>query len=360
MKETIYLLTGAAGYLGSSVSRSLIDKNRKVRALVLNDDPAVSRVPPEAEIFYGDIQDRDSLDKFFSVPEGAEAAVIHCAGMVTVSPELSAKLISVNVTGTRNIIGACVKHGVKKLVYISSTGAIPELPRGKVISEVDSFDPGPIVGGYGKTKAMATRLALDAVKDYGLDVSVVYPSGITGPGDYGSGAFTGYIVDYLHGRLPAGIPGSFNMVDARDLANGVIACAEKGRKGEGYIMSGSSITMRELFSLISRYTGMKETKLILPAPAARAIAAVSSFIGFFTGKPGPLTGFVIYNLSRNNVFSSEKAKRELGFKNRPIEETIRDMVLWLHRDGRVCLNVESAKNLAKPPAAPAPDLLPAV
>ncbi|MCL2834581.1 MAG: NAD-dependent epimerase/dehydratase family protein [Treponema sp.] len=345
MKNTMYLLTGAAGYLGSNISRSLIARGKKVRALVLKGDPTIAQVPSEAEIITGDIVDPDSVEKFFCVPADTEVTVIHCASLVTVSPELSPKLLSVNVTGTRNIVDACVKHNVRKLVYISSTGAIPELPRGEVIREVNSFNPDLIIGGYGKTKAMATQLVLDAVKENDLDASIVYPSGISGPNDYGNGYFTNFLIDYFNGKMPAGIAGSFNAVDVRDLANGVIACAEKGRKGEGYIMSNSAVSMKDLFRLISENTGAREVDLILPATAAKAMAAVSSFISLFTKKQGLLTSFAVYNLTRNNVFSCEKAKRELGFIVRPFDETIRDMAVWLHNDGRICITGESARNL---------------
>ena len=355
MKKTIYLLTGAAGYLGSNISRSLIAQKKTVRALVLKGDPAMAQVPKEAEIIPGNIVDPASVEEFFNIenssPNGAEIIVIHCASMVTVSPELSEKLTSVNVTGTKNILDACIKHKVKKLVYISSTGAIPELPHGELIREVSSFVPDGIVGGYGKTKAIATQLVLDAVKEHDLDASIIYPSGISGPNDYGNGYFTNFIIDYVSGKMPAGIAGSFNAVDVRDLAEGVIACAEKGRKGEGYIMSNSVVSMRDVFRFVSKYTGKKEVNLMLPAPAANALAAVSSFISLFTKKPPMLTTFAIYNMTRNNAFSCEKAKRELGFRTRPFEETIRDMVIWLHNDGRICIDKETVKRANQEPLA---------
>ena len=351
MKNTIYLLTGAAGYLGSNISRSLIAQKKTVRALVLKGDPAMTQVPAEAEIVTGDILDSGSLEEFFSVPAGTESIVIHCASMVTVSPELSEKLYAVNVTGTKNILDFCIRRKVKKLVYVSSTGAIPELPRGEVICEVDSFNPEQVVGGYGKTKAIATQMVLDAVRERGLDASIVFPSGISGPNDYGNGYFTNFIIDYFNGKMPAGIAGSFNAVDVRDLAEGVIACAEKGRKGEGYIMSNSAVSMRDLFALISGNTGAREVKVILPVFAARILAALTSLACFFTKKPGLLTSFAVYNMARNNVFSSEKAMRELGFNVRPFEETIRDMAIWLHRDRRISISGESAKRLNLEPLA---------
>jgi dihydroflavonol-4-reductase len=163
MENTLYLLTGAAGFLGSNVSRSLIAQNKKVRALVLKGDPMKKHVPKEAEIVDGDLLDTNSLEVFFSVPENTEIIVLHCASMVTVSPDLTPKLRAINVEGTRNIINKCVEHKVKKLVYVSSTGAIPELPKGQAITEPESFDPDLVVGGYSKTKAEATQLVLDAI-----------------------------------------------------------------------------------------------------------------------------------------------------------------------------------------------------
>ncbi len=113
MENTLYLLTGAAGFLGSNVSRSLIAQNKKVRTLVLKGDPMKKHVPKEAEIVDGDLLDTNSLEVFFSVPENTEIIVLHCASMVTVSPDLTPKLKAINVEGTRNIINKCVEHKVK-------------------------------------------------------------------------------------------------------------------------------------------------------------------------------------------------------------------------------------------------------
>ena len=339
MANTVYLLTGAAGYLGSNISRQLLEQRKQVRALVLPGDPALNQIPQGTEIVQGDLLDNSSLEEFFTVEKGEDIVVIHCASMVTVNPDLTPKLHAVNVNGTKNIVDSCLKHNVKKLVYISSTGAIPELPHGQIIKEVDEFNPALIVGGYGKTKAEATQLVIDAVREQGLDASIVYPSGICGPNDYGNGYFTNFIIDSCEGKMPAGIEGFFNAVDVRDLAAGVITCTEKGRKGEGYIMSNHTVTMKELLRFISKYTGAKDVKIILSASVARFLAALSAIGTFFTKKPGLLTKYAIYNLTRNNNFSCEKARRELGFTTRPFEETIRDMALWLNKDGRISIAV---------------------
>jgi dihydroflavonol-4-reductase len=158
MEKTVYLLTGAAGFLGSNVSRSLLSQGKNVRALVLEGDKAAVHIPAGVEIVRGDLLDGQSLETFFTVPDGMETVVLHCASFVTVNTEYNQKVFDVNVTGTKNIIDKCLAHGVKKLVYVSSTGAIPELPHGQAIKEVDHFNPDLVRGCYSQTKAQATQL----------------------------------------------------------------------------------------------------------------------------------------------------------------------------------------------------------
>jgi dihydroflavonol-4-reductase len=335
MKETVYLVTGAAGFLGINVCQALTKQSRKVRAFVLEGDPAAKRIPPEVEIITGNLLDPVSLDEFFNISSGADITVLHIASFVTVVPDWSQRVYDINVTGTKNIIQKCLEYKVKKLVYVSSTGAIPELPKGQAIKEINSFDPDAVLGCYSKTKAEATQLVIDAVLDNGLDASIVYPSGICGPGDFAYTFFAQFIVDAANGNMPAGVAGSFNSVDVRDLADGVIACAEKGRKGEGYIMSNDSVTIGDIFGLIHHFTGTPEIKLILPLPLARFTALFAETAARITKKPARLTSFSIYNLARNNNFDCSKAARELGFKCRPFEETIRDTVYWLETEGKI-------------------------
>jgi dihydroflavonol-4-reductase len=224
---------------------------------------------------------------------------------------------------------------VKKLVYVSSTGAIPELPHGQTIAEPDALNPNLVRGCYSKTKAEATNLVFDAVRNKGLDASVVYPSGICGPNDFAYGFFSRFIMDYVQDKMPAGVAGSFNSVDVRDLADAVISCAEKGCKGEGYILSNDFVTIADIFRIIHTHSGAPEVKTILPLGVARFMAFFTGIASKITGKPAQLTSFSIYNLARNNNFSCEKARRELGYRTRPFEETIADMVKWLVAEGKI-------------------------
>ena len=140
MKKTIYLVTGAAGFLGSHVCDELLRRGERVRALVLPGDKSVKYVPKAVEIVEGNLCDVDSLETFFNIPDDMESIVIHCASMVTTNAEFNQKLIDVNVGGTKNMIEKCLTHPeCRKMVYVSSTGAIPDQPKGTAIKEVDRF-----------------------------------------------------------------------------------------------------------------------------------------------------------------------------------------------------------------------------
>lgn len=309
MRDTIYLLTGAAGFLGNNICHTLVSQGKRVKALVLHGDPAVKYVPENAEIIFGDITDKKSLEAFFYVPENAEIIVIHCASLVTTSPRPSQKVYDVNVTGTRNIVDLCIAKQVKKLVYVSSTGAILEEPHGQVISEPEQLFPDQVVGYYAETKAMATQYVLEAVRNSDLDASIVYPSGISGPYDRAFGPFASFVIRYCNGEMTAGVEGTFNAVDVRDLAD-AIACTGEGRKGEGYILSNEMVSMRQMFDLISEASGTPRIRTILTAEQMQAMKH-SNLVKSEAGADLEALKFEIYNLTRNNQFSSDKAKQEL-------------------------------------------------
>lgn len=161
----LYLLTGATGLLGGNIIRALIARGERIRALVLPNDPALASMPQGVESIEGDLLDDVALDRFFSIPENSEIIVIHAASIVTLDPNPNKKVYAVNVDGTRNIIAKCLFHKIKKLVYISSTGVIPELPRGQCICEIEHHNPDQVIGYYAKTKAEATDLVLRAVRE---------------------------------------------------------------------------------------------------------------------------------------------------------------------------------------------------
>ncbi len=341
--NTIYLVTSAAGFMGGIVVRKLLARGERVRAFVLKGDPAVKYVPKEAEIFEGDVCDTESLERFFTVPKDTETICLHIASLVAMAPEYSQKVMDVNVGGCRNIVNCCVEHSeCKKLVYVSSTGAIPELPKGQKITEVDHFDPKQVLGCYSESKAIATQLVLDAVRDYELDACVVHPTGILGPGDNAVGETTGTIIRILNGEMPAGIAGSFNLADARDLADGIIAAADKGRMGECYILGNEEVSFRDFANLLAEEAGVKPMRLFLPIWAANTMARMMEAQARHKGTKPLMTTFSVYNLARNNDFDSSKAKRELGYTTRSYRETIRDEIAWLKETGKIASGAVAA------------------
>ncbi len=334
-----YLLTGAAGFLGTNICMQLLEAGCKVRALVLPNDKSVKFIPKDVEVVIGDLTDAASLDPFFTVPEGATSAVIHCASMVTVDPSYSEKLMAVNVTGTRNIITKVLNHPeCEKMVYVSSTGAIPEAPHGTPIKEVDKFepcDPKLVVGAYSQSKAKASQMVLDAVRVMGLKACIVHPSGILGPNDHAVGETTSTLLQIIKGEMPMGMQGSFNLCDVRDLAAGTIAAIDKGRIGECYILANEPVTLKELCEMLHEECDAKKIKFYLPLDLANKIAQGMEKQAAKSGKKPMMTTFSVYNLARNNVFDYSKAQKELGYSTRSYRETIHDEVQWMMEEGLI-------------------------
>ena len=334
-----YLLTGAAGFLGTNICMQLLEAGCKVRALVLPNDKSVKFIPEQVEVILGDLTDAPSLEPFFTVPEGCTSVVIHCASMVTVNPNYSEKLMAVNVGGTRNIITKVLNHPeCEKMVYVSSTGAIPEQPHGTPITEVSKFtpcDPKKVVGAYSQSKATATQMVLDAVNVMGLKACVVHPSGILGPNDHAIGETTNTLLQIIKGEMPMGMQGSFNLCDVRDLAAGTIAAVDKGRIGECYILANKTVTLKEMCDMLHAECNAKKIRLYLPLDLADKIAAGLEKQAEKTGKMPMMTTFSVYNLARNNEFDCTKARTELGYTTRSYEETIHDEVQWMIAEGLI-------------------------
>jgi len=348
--QRYYLLTGAAGFLGTNICMQLLQAGCKVRALVLPNDKFVKFIPSEVEVVLGDLTDAASLEPFFTVPEGCTSVIIHCASMVTVNPNYSEKLMAVNVGGTRNIITKVLNHPeCEKMVYVSSTGAIPEEPHGVKIREVNKFtpcDPKKVVGAYSQSKATATQMVLDAVAVMGLKACVVHPSGILGPNDHAIGETTGTLLQIIKGEMPMGMQGSFNLCDVRDLAAGTIAAIDKGRIGECYILANKTVTLKEMCDMLHKECNAKQIKFYLPLDLADKIAAGLEKQAEKTGKMPLMTTFSVYNLARNNEFDYSKAENELGYTTRSYEETIHDEVQWMIAEGLIDGNGVTEKHTA--------------
>ncbi|MFY9116736.1 MAG: NAD-dependent epimerase/dehydratase family protein [Bacteroidales bacterium] len=328
-RKEIYLVTGAAGHLGYTIVSQLILDGKTVRALVLPEDKLSARLPANVELCYGNVLDPDSLDSFFacSTPD-TDVFVIHCAGIVTTSLKHSPIVYEVNVQGTRNMIEASLKHRVAKFVYVSSVHAIPELPKGQVIKEVDHFDKNLVYGLYSKTKAEATQCVLDAA-ERGLDATVVHPSGICGPNSHSYNYATQLVIDCWKGNLPMGVEGGYDFVDVRDVASGTIASCQKGGKGQCYILANRYISIKEFFRTFQTITGKKQPRVMAPIWMAKAVLPFYS-VYYKIKKQLPLfNSYSLYTLDTNARFSTDKARLELGYVTRPFSDTLSDTISWL-------------------------------
>ena len=274
MNQEIYIVTGANGHLGNTIVRKLLDQGKTVRGLTVPGDHSVKWDDPRLTLVEGDVLSPYTLSPLFENADGADLIVIHTAGIVSIASRYQQKVWDVNVTGTQNIIDLCRKHHVKKLVHVSSVHALPEKKAEQVITEVGHFDPLLVKGLYARTKAAATQLVLNAAKE-GLNASVVHPSGIIGPNDFGHGHLTQLILDYLDGRLTACVDGGYDFVDVRDVADGILACVQRGRKGECYILSNRYYPVTDLLRTLHEITGRKEIKTVLPTWFAKATAPLA-------------------------------------------------------------------------------------
>lgn len=331
--ESIYLITGAAGHLGSTIVKMLLEKKQKIRALVLTGD----KFPFEnsnIDIFYGDVRDKESLIPFFQGIDNFESICIHCAGIVSIASKYNQLVYDVNVNGTKNVMDLCLQYNIKRIVHVSSVHAIEEKKNSEVITEVSTFDKEKVEGLYAKTKAEASQYVLDMCTK-GLNASIVHPSGILGPGDFGHGHLTQLVIDYLNHKLTAAVKGGYDFVDVRDVASGIINCAQSGKPGECYILSNKHFEVVEILDMLHKITGKKKIKTVLPMWFAKFTAPLSEIYYKLMKEPPLYTSYSLYTLTSNSYFSHDKATKQLDYNPRPMEETLRDTANWLSQVGRV-------------------------
>lgn len=335
MMRILYLITGGAGFFGGNIVALLAARGERIRVLALPGDPYAGNLPPDVEVVEGSILNPSDLDRFFHLEKGEEAIVIHCAAIITMSLTMDEHVRKVNVEGAGNVVSRCHNPQIKKLVYISSVHAITEKPKPEVITEPEMTNPDLVVGCYAKTKAEACRMVMNQRKDKGLRVNIIFPSGISGPGDYLNGNMTQLFVDYFAGRIPMGVPGGYDFVDVRDAALGVLAVCDRDLIGEDYILSGHYITVMEILRIFASITGKKKKILSVPTWLARLSVPFFTLWYRLRRQTPVFSAYSLMTVLTNSNFSSAKAERDLGFRKRPIEDTIRDTAGWLKEQNRI-------------------------
>jgi len=320
------VVTGSTGHIGNTLVRALLAGGERVRCLVLPTENLTPLAGLDVEVAIGDVRDLDSLVRAFN---GADT-VYHLASVIALSPGQAGLLEAVNVRGTRNVVEACRHRDVGRLVYASSIHAIAEPPRGTVIDETMPIDPERIRMVYGKSKAKATRIVLRAVED-GLDAVVVCPTGVIGPNDFQLSEMGQLILGYARGLVPAYIDGGYDFVDVRDVADGLIAAARYGRRGEVYILSGEMLTVRQLMLMLAELTHRPGPFFKVPAWLADFAAWVATPIGRLTSRRPVFTTESLLTLRSNSLTTHAKATRELGWRPRPLRQSLADSLEWFRR-----------------------------
>lgn len=317
------VVTGATGHVGNVLIRELTAAGERVRAMVLPNDDCRALAGLEVERVTGNVLEPASLDRALA---GADT-VYHLAGIISIVPGAEELMRKVNVEGVRNTAQAALRAGVRRLVHVSSIHAFERVPHGVVIDErVPLVDENP-VGVYDKTKADGTR-ALLRVVEAGLDAVVVCPTGVIGPHDYLGSEMGNLILNFARKKLHVTINGAYDFVDVRDVAQGLMAAAARGRKGELYILSGARIEILQIKQMVQDMLGIHSPHLILPPQLAEGLAVFSEWFYRLTHGIPQLTRYSLRTLQDNCHFSHAKAREELGYAPRPLAETFRDILAW--------------------------------
>lgn len=322
MNEKI-IITGASGHLGNNIVQLLSNTNYQIKLLMLPNEDISIFADNKFEIAYGDIRDRDFLSK--NIEENS--VVIHCAGIIDISSNNKDLMFDVNVNGTKNIVDECIKKHCKKFVYTSSVHVIEEFKQIGVLKEPIIFDESKLIGDYAKSKCLATKYVYEKCKQ-GLNGVIVYPSGIIGPNDYKVSNTGKLIIDIANEDIKARVNGSYNFVDVRDVAQGVLLAIKFGKIGEGYILSGTDITVDKIFESVKSHF---KTKKFTPKIAMWFVKMFSGLAELYykLRKQKPLfTKYSLYTLTSNHNFDNTKAKTLLGWSTTDIDQTIADTLKW--------------------------------
>jgi dihydroflavonol-4-reductase len=299
-----------------------LERGEKVRALLLPGESRESIQGLNVEAFEGDVL---NLDSVFESMQGIKG-IFHLAGVISIMPGPNPFVHKVNVDGTKNILRAAMKKGIDKLIYTSSIHAIQRVENG-TIDETLPYDMDNPYGAYDRSKAEATLEVLNAAHA-GFDAVVVCPTGVIGPYDFRGSMMGAVIHDAAAAKPTLYVDGAYDFVDVRDVADGLIAAAENGERGESYILSGQKITVRYMLETVREITGKNFFQMKIPFDLAK-FAALFTPMYYQLAKATPrFTPYSLEVLQSNSNISHAKATKELGYSPRSLYESIKDTVKW--------------------------------
>ena len=322
-------ITGASGLLGANLALELIAAGHEVVCTRRGTSKVDHLDHAPITWVTADLSDQAALARAFV---GCEV-VFHCAAQIEFFRSVSASMMDTNVEGTRRVILAAADAGVRRVVHCSSVVAIAIAQPGQMATETSVYnlpDHG-LDDSYTITKHLAQGVALELARQH--DVVIVNPTYMFGPFDArpSSGRL---MVELVSGRVPGYTAGVNNFVDVRDVARGMIAAAERGRRGELYILGGQNMSYREIFTEIARVAGVQAPRLGIPRFAAELAGWVGEIQQRITGREAMLNiSQVRWSYCRDYRFSHHKAEVELGYTTRPLHETLTDTLAWFRQRG---------------------------
>jgi len=324
------LVTGGTGFLGAHIVRALLRRGEHPRCLVraTSDQRNLAGLP--VEIVQGDLTDVASLQR---ATKGV-ATVFHCAADYRLYVRDPRETYASNVEGTRNVLRAAAEAGVSRVVYTSSVGTLGLNRSGQPATEETPVAAGDMVGHYKRSKFQAERVA-EEWSLQGLPLVIVNPSTPVGELDVKPTPTGQILVRFLNRRMPAYVETGLNVVDVRDVAEGHVLAAEKGRAGERYILGHRNMTLKEILDTLARLTGLPAPRLRVPHWLPLAVAAVDTSLARLVGR-SPEIPIESVRLSRHRMFfDASKAVRELGLPQTAVEEALERAVHWFRDNGYV-------------------------
>jgi len=319
------LITGASGFVGAAVLRTLLDAGHDVRAMVRPQSDRRNLEGLDVEIVTGDLRDEASL----------KAAVAGCDALFHVAADYRLwapnpqEIIESNVTGTRNIMEAALDAGVSRIVYTSSVATLGLNADGTPSDEATPVTLDDMIGAYKRSKFLAEEVVREMVAEKGLPAVIVNPAAPIGPRDIRPTPTGRMIVQAAAGKMPAFVDTGLNIVHVDDVAVGHLLAFERGEIGERYVLGAENATLREILGEIARITGRRPPRVNLPHNLVLPIAHIAEAFARLTGGPEPMVTVDGLKLSRKHMFFSiDKARRDLGYAPRPANEALVDAIEW--------------------------------
>lgn len=319
-------VSGGTGFVGGRLIRRLLARGARVHALAR--DPAALRVPGTAA-FAGDITDPQAVARAMA---GARFAFHVAADYRLWVPDPEA-MLAINVGGTETVMRAALEAGCERIVHTSSVATLKVSREPFPSDETRPLDADAAIGIYKRSKVLAERRVEKLVAEAGLPAVIVNPSTPIGPEDVKPTPTGQMIVEAASGRMPAYVETGLNLVHVDDVAEGHILALERGRIGERYVLGGEDIRLGALIATIADLAGRRKPLLALPRAPLHVLAAISEAHARLTGRAPLLTHDSLRMARYFMFFSSEKARRELGYAPRPMIEGLKTAIDWFREEG---------------------------